>query len=96
MKKATKHGRVLEFGDRTARGAASPNVKTVFAALPTPNEIRMINQKNNRVNNAFNQQANFKLRCALCKIQASTVASYTSGYVAQWAAAAKIANLLQF
>ena len=81
VKEAIKSGRLLEVANRTACGAASPNLKGVFAALPTANATQMTNQATNRAYNGFNQQANFKPRGTPNNIQASTVPSYNSGYV---------------
>ena len=59
LKETIEYGRLLEVANRTAPGAASPNVKGVFAAFPTPNATKMTNQSSNRAYNAFKQQANY-------------------------------------
>ena len=59
MKDAIEYGRLLEVANRTARGAASPNVKGVFAAFPTSTAPRQTNQTNNRGGYAFGQRENY-------------------------------------
>ena len=82
LKEAIEYKRLLKIATRTDRGAASPNVKGLFAAYSTPNATQMTNQASNLSYNAFNQQANYKPRGASGGMQISTVASYNSGYVA--------------
>ena len=58
LKEAIEYGRVLEVANRTACGAASPNVKGVFAAFPTHNVTQITNLATYRAYGNFNQQAN--------------------------------------
>ena len=81
LKKAIEYGRLLEVVNLTARGAASPNVKSVFSSFPTNNATHITNQNSNRPNNSFPLQANYKFRRSSSEIQTPTVASYNSEYV---------------
>ena len=60
LKEAIEYGRLLKVTNRTARCAASPNVKGVFSTFPTLNATQMINQASNRAYNGCNQEANYK------------------------------------
>ena len=82
MKDAIEYGRLLEVANRTAREAASPNVKEVFAAFPTLTAPRQTNQTNNRGGYAFSQRENHQSCGAPGGMQTQTAASYSSGYVA--------------
>ena len=82
LKEAIKYGRFLEVATRTARKAASPNVKGVFAAFPTSTAPRQTNQTNNRGGYAFGQRENYQSRGAPGGMRTQTAASYSSGYVA--------------
>ena len=82
MKDAIEYGRLLEVANRTARGAASPNVKGVFAAFPTSTSPRQTNQTNNIGGYAFGQRENYQFHGGPGGMRQQTAASYSSGYVA--------------
>ena len=82
VKDAIEYGRLLEIANRTAREAASLNVKKVFAAFPTSIAPRQTNQTNNRDGYAFGQRENYQFRGGPGGMRTQTVASYSTGYVA--------------
>ena len=75
MKDAIEYGRLLEVANRTARGAANPNVKGVFAAFPTSTPPRQTNQTNDRGGYAFGQRENYQSRSAPDGMRSQTAAS---------------------
>ena len=82
MKDAIEYGRLLEVANHTTRGAASPNVKGVFAAFPTSTAPRQTNNTNNRGGYGFGKRKNYQFCGGPCGMQTQTAASYSSGYVA--------------
>ena len=81
-KDAIENGRLLEVANCTAREAASPNVKRVFAAFPSSTAPRQTNKTNNRGGYAFGQRENYQFCGASGNMRTQTAASYSSGYVA--------------
>ena len=81
-KDAIECGRLLEVANRSALGAASPNVNRVFAVIPTINATRQTSQTNNRAYYAFGQRANYNSLGAPGGMRTSTAPSYSSRYVA--------------
>ena len=82
MKDAIEYGRLLKVANLTARGAASPNLKGVFAVFPTSTSPRQTNQRNNRGGYVFGQRKNYQLCGGPGGMRTQTEASYSSGYVA--------------
>ena len=82
IKDAIEYGRLLEVANRTARRAASLNVKGVFAAVATLTAPRQTNQTNNRGGYAFCQGENYQSRNVADSMRSQTAASYSNGYVA--------------
>ena len=81
MKDAIEYGRLLDVANWTARSVASPNVKGMFAAIPTLTAPRQTNQTNNRGGSACGQRENCQFRGAHGGMPTLTAVSYSSGYV---------------